>query len=56
MARNQIKGLVGILVGVTLGGEVIRQAGSLPKFGSATQILIGAGIVKSTAKSLFRFK
>ena len=56
MAKKIIKGFIGTIVGVALGGAAIRQAGSLPIFGGTTQTLIGAGVLKNTAKNLFGFK
>ena len=56
MAKQIIKGFIGTIVGVTLGGEAIRQAGSLPTFAKPTQTLIGLGVVKVAAKSIFNFK
>ena len=56
MVKRQIKGFIGTIVGVTLGGEAIRLAGNLPVFKAPTQVLIGAGVVKNTARNLFGFK
>lgn len=55
-----IKGFLGTLVGITLGGEAIRQAGSIGNFPSglksATQSFIGLGIVGHAAKPLNKIK
>jgi len=60
---KQIKGLVGTLVGATLGGAVIGQVGAtsaIPSgIRSATQSFIGLGILGTAAKgtkSLFNLK
>ena len=58
-----IKGMFGTLIGVVLGGEAIRQVGSIGSFPSglksATQVGIGLGVVSNAfkgTKSIFKFK
>ncbi len=54
-----VKQFIGTIVGVTLGGEAIRQAASLPLFSKPTQTLIGVGVFANAArntKELFKFK
>ena len=58
-----IKGFFSTLIGVTLGGEVIRQVGSSSSFPSGlksiTQIGVGLGVAGNAfkgAKSIFKFK
>lgn len=58
-----LKGLFGTLIGVTIGGEAIRQTGSIAGFPSGlksvTQIGISLGIAGSAlknGKNAFKFK
>jgi len=58
-----IKGFLKTLVGVTLGGEAIRQVGSIGQMPaglrSATQSFIGLGVMGNAAKNTkkaFRFR
>ena len=55
--KEQIKGFFGTMLGITLGGEAIRQAGSssLGAFRDATQTAIGAGILSNTFRN-FKLK
>jgi len=53
-----IKGMLGALVGITLGGEVIRQIGNSnlsSGMKDATQSLVGVGVLSNTFNS-FRWK
>ena len=58
-----LKGMLGTLLGVVIGGETIRQVGGIGSFPSglksATQIGIGLGVVSHAikrTKSIFKFK
>lgn len=61
MAMDRIKGFIGLLVGATLGGEAIRQVGNIGSgmssgMKSATQSMIGIGILGTGGKKLLRWK
>jgi len=61
-----IKGFLGTLVGVVIGGVAIKQVGGISAFPSglksATQVGIGLGVLGNTVKNVkgnikgFRFK
>ncbi len=58
-----LKGMLGTLVGVVIGGVAIRQVGGIGSFPSglksATQVGIGLGVFSNAfkgSKSIFKFK
>ena len=57
-----LKGFIGTLTGVVLGGAVIKTIGSagLPSgIGKATQVFVGLGVLGNAAKNtkgIFKFK
>lgn len=61
---GQIKGLTGVLIGSTLGGEAIRAVGNIGSglsdgMKGATQTIIGAGVLGHAANvtsKFFKFK
>lgn len=61
MAMDRIKGFFGLLIGSAIGGEAIRQVGNIGSgmsqgMKSATQSMIGIGILGTGGKKLFRWK